>query len=353
MTARGTDWGLAALVALLIVTGALTLFAGGSGDAWVFVAHDGAGFAIVLLLVFKLRRVWPRLRRPERWDRRTLAGVLGTGLVVAALGSGLMWADGVTPRPAGYSLLAWHDVLGVVLAAAIVCHMVFRAKPMRTRDVVHRRQFLTGVVIGAGGFLAARGQRPVERLLGLPGAHRRFTGSYEADSFAGNAFPSTSWVADNPQPIALDDYRLQVGGLVAHRLVLALDELTSDDELTATLDCTGGFYSTQRWSGMGLGRLLQKAGVVRGAGHVSIVSRTGYRWSFALDDADQLLLATHVADQPLSHEHGAPVRLVAPYSRGFQWVKWVERIDVRELPDYGAPASTVWSSFTAAGRGDA
>ena len=157
MTARGTDWGLAALVALLIVTGALTLFAGGSGDAWVFVAHDGAGFAIVLLLVFKLRRVWPRLRRPERWDRRTLAGVLGTGLVVAALGSGLMWADGVTPRPAAYSLLAWHDVLGVVLAAAIVCHMVFRAKPMRTRDVVHRRQFLTGVVIGAGGFLAARG----------------------------------------------------------------------------------------------------------------------------------------------------------------------------------------------------
>jgi cytochrome b561 len=353
VTARGTDWGLAALVALLIVTGALTLFAGGSGDEWVFVAHDAVGFAIVLLLAFKLRRVWPRLRQPERWDQRTLAGVLGTALVVVALGSGLLWADGVTPHPGGYSLLAWHDVLGVVLAVAIVCHMVFRAKPLRARDVVHRRQFLTGALIGAGGLLAARAQRPVEKLLGLPGAHRRFTGSYEADSFAGNAFPTTSWVADNPQPIAPESYRLEIGGLVARKLALSLDQLTPVDEMTATLDCTGGFYSTQRWRGVGLGRLLQGAGVLHSAGHVSIISRTGYRWSFALGDADQLLLATQVGDEPLSHEHGAPVRLVAPSSRGFQWVKWVERIDVRELPDYGAPASTAWSSLTAAGRGDA
>jgi DMSO/TMAO reductase YedYZ molybdopterin-dependent catalytic subunit len=352
VTARGTDWGLAALVTSLIVTGALTLFAGGSGDAWVFVAHDALGIAIVLLLVFKLRRVWPRLRAPERWDRRTGAGVLGTALVVGALGSGLLWADGVTVDPGGYSLLAWHDVLGVILAVAVGAHMVFRAKPLRGRDVAHRRQFLTGVCIGAGGLAAARLQRPVQALFGLRAAKRRFTGSYEADSFAGNAFPTTSWVADNPRPIALDSYRLEVGGLVAHELALALDELTPTDELTATLDCTGGFYSTQRWGGVGLGQLLEKAGVLRSAGHVSVVSRTGYRWSFALDDADRLLLATHVGGEPLSHEHGAPVRLVAPSSRGFQWVKWVDRIDVRVDPDYGAPASTVWSSFTAAGMGD-
>jgi DMSO/TMAO reductase YedYZ molybdopterin-dependent catalytic subunit len=352
VTARGTDWGLAALVALLMVTGALTLFAGSSADEWVFVAHDALGFAIVLLLAFKLRRVWPRLRQPRGWDGTTMAGVLGTALVVAALGSGLLWSDGATPHPGGYSLLAWHDALGAVLAVAIACHMVFRAKRLRARDVAHRRQFLTGVVIGAGGLLLARGQRPVQRLLGLPGASRRFTGSYEANSFAGNAFPTTSWVADNPRPIALESYRLRVGGLVTRQLAFSLEQLRPVDELTATLDCTGGFYSTQRWGGVRLMRLLDQVGVRPRAGHVSIVSRTGYRWSFALGDADQLLLATYVGDQPLSHEHGAPVRLVAPSSRGFQWVKWVDRIDVRELPDYTAPASTVWSSFTAAGQGD-
>ena len=84
-----------------------------------------------------------------------------------------------------------------------------------------------------------------------------------------------------------------------------------------------------------------------------VISRTGYRWSFGLDDARGLLLATHVGDEPLSHGHGAPCRLVAPGRRGFQWVKWVERIEVHEDPDPGALASTVLSSFSAEGRGAA
>jgi DMSO/TMAO reductase YedYZ molybdopterin-dependent catalytic subunit len=81
------------------------------------------------------------------------------------------------------------------------------------------------------------------------------------------------------------------------------------------------------------------------------VSHTGFRWSFSLADAQALLLATRVGDAALSHGHGAPCRLVAPGRRGFQWVKWVTRIEVHEDPDPGAIASTVWSSFTAEGRG--
>jgi DMSO/TMAO reductase YedYZ molybdopterin-dependent catalytic subunit len=84
-----------------------------------------------------------------------------------------------------------------------------------------------------------------------------------------------------------------------------------------------------------------------------VISRTGYRWSFGLGDADALLLATHVGGEPLAHGHGAPCRLVAPGRRGFEWVKWVERIEVHDDLDPGAVASTLWSSFTAAGRGAA
>jgi DMSO/TMAO reductase YedYZ molybdopterin-dependent catalytic subunit len=87
--------------------------------------------------------------------------------------------------------------------------------------------------------------------------------------------------------------------------------------------------------------------------HVRVVSRTGYRWSFSLDDARDLLLATQVGSEALSHEHGAPVRLVAPGRRGFEWVKWVDRIEVHDGPDPGAAASTVWSSLTPEGRGSA
>jgi DMSO/TMAO reductase YedYZ molybdopterin-dependent catalytic subunit len=353
VTARGTDWGLAALVGLLAGTGVLTLFAGRSGDAWVFVTHDVMGIAIAGLLVVKLRRVWTRLTRPSGWDRRTMVSVIGMAVVIAALGSGFAWAEGVTPAIAGYGLLAWHDALGVVLVVTVAAHMATRAKRLRVRDVAQRRQFLTAAGLAGGSLLAWRAQRPVEALIGLRGAKRRFTGSYEADSLAGNSFPTTSWVADSPRPIALSSYRLHVVGLVAHPLALPIDEVAAGDELIATLDCTGGFYSTQRWRGIRLEVVLDRAVVHGAARHFSAVSRTGYRWSFALQDAGGLLLATHIGAEPLSHGHGAPVRLVVPGARGFQWVKWVNRIEVREHPDYGAPASTVWSSLTRVGRGDA
>jgi DMSO/TMAO reductase YedYZ molybdopterin-dependent catalytic subunit len=354
VTARGTDWGLAALVALLIATGLLTLFEGSSHDAWVFAAHDALGVAIAVLVVVKLGRVWSRIRALERWDNRTAAGVSVAALVILTLVSGWLWSSGADVTIAGYSLLGWHDALGALLALLVVVHMVLRAKPLRVRDVVHRRQFLAAAGVGAGSLLAWRAQRPLLALLQLRGANRRFTGSYEAGSFAGNAFPTTSWVADKPRLIALDSYRLRVTGLVATELELALADLPPRDELIATLDCTGGFYSTQRWRGTLLSRVLEQTQPDRNhARHVSVVSHTGYRWSFALADAARLLLATHVGDEALSHDHGAPVRLVAPGSRGFQWVKWVQRIEVLEAPDYGAPASTLWSSFTRAGRGDA
>ena len=217
------------------------------------------------------------------------------------------------------------------------------------RDVRSRRQFLSAAAVGAGAFAAWQVQRPLERALGLRGAERRFTGSYDA----GDDFPATSWVADRPRALDTTAYRLAVTGRVSTPFSLRLDELDAGDELVATLDCTGGFWTNQRWYGSSLGRVLDGAGVREGARHVRVISHTGYRWSFSLDDARGLLLATGVGGRPLSHGHGAPCRLVAPGRRGFQWVKWVVRVEVHEDPDPGAVASTVWSSFTAEGRGAA
>jgi DMSO/TMAO reductase YedYZ molybdopterin-dependent catalytic subunit len=352
VTPRGTDWGLALVVALLFATGMASLFAASDGEAWVFAAHDVLAFALALLLVVKMRRVWRRLVSPAEWDRQVKAGVIATLFVALALLSGWVWSGGGRIAIGGFTLLSWHLVLGWVLTAAVNVHAVLRRKPtLVRRDLAGRRQFL----VAGGGALGAvalwRVQRPVSAFFGLRSAQRRFTGSYEAASFEGNAFPSTSWVADSPRALDPASYTLAVTGLVHRPLTLRLDELNRGQQLKATLDCTGGFYSTQHWRGVSLGALIDRAGALPKAGHVRVVSHTGYRWSFDLRTARGLLLATHVGGEPLSHDHGAPVRLVAPDRRGFEWVKWVTGIELHEHPDPGAAASTVWSSLTARGRG--
>src|SRR4051794_9290243 len=330
-----------------------SLFAASPGEAWVFVVHDVLAFVLAGLLVVKMRRVWRRVFGPEDWDRLVKPGVIATALVAAALASGWVWSGGGRVSLAGFTLLSWHLVLGWALTAAVVVHAFIRRRRLRVADATERRQFL----VAAGGIVGAmalyRVQRPVSAFFGLRSARRRFTGSYETASFEGNEFPSTSWVADSPSELDQRAYRLALTGLVDRELFLHAEELDAGHRLTATLDCTGGFYSTQRWRGIRLADLIDRAGPHPKAAHVRVVSHTGYRWSFDLATARKLLLATHVGDERLSHEHGAPARLVAPGRRGFEWVKWVARIELHESGDPGAAASTVWSSLPARGRGAA
>jgi DMSO/TMAO reductase YedYZ molybdopterin-dependent catalytic subunit len=347
VTPRGTDWSLALLVALGLATGLSTWFAGSRQSAWVFAAHAALGTALALVVVWKLRRVWARIVTPARWDGRTGAGLGALLLVAAALGSGWAWSSGANVAAGGMSLLVWHGVLGLGLGGLVLGHALARARPLRAADLRSRRQVLAAAGVGAAAVGAWALQRPAQRALGLAGARRRFTGSYPA----GSDFPVTSWVADAPRPLDRATYRLAVGGEVHRPLALSAAQLDRGDELVATLDCTGGFAATQRWRGVRLGALLDEAGVAAGGAHVRVVSHTGYRWSFALADARDLLLATHAGDEPLGHGHGAPARLVVPGHRGFQWVKWVTRVEVHADPDLGAAASTVWSSLTPEGRG--
>ncbi|HJT59474.1 MAG TPA: molybdopterin-dependent oxidoreductase [Ktedonobacteraceae bacterium] len=352
MSPRLTDWNIAFATLVAFIAGIISLVSGHPEDWFIFVVHGITGFWLLLLLWGKLRRVWPRLIHLRRWDRRTIFGLLALLLVTLALGSGIWWVTGGEWYFAGFNLLNWHIALGFALTAIILFHMFARAKRLRKRDMVGRRRILHFGALLIGSIALWPAQQLTEHVLNLPGANERFTGSRESGSYAGNAFPTSSWVADSPHSINVQTWRLLLDGAINTPRAFSYDELVSvGDTLEATLDCTGGFYSTQRWRGVRIDHLLDQVTLHKDGHYVSFISVTGYRWSLPLEEARAALLATHTGAEPLSHEHGFPLRLVAPNRRGFEWVKWITRIEILNEPDPGQVISIFTSSFTDAGHG--
>ena len=358
---RLVDWSLFAVVCAEAVTG-LVSFTIGTPAGWpVFWLHRALGLAIVALIGWKLSRVRNRLLRRRLWQRSTALSVLTLVATVGAVSTGVVWVFGLDVRIAYWTLLSVHVGFGLALVPLVVTHIATRFRPPRRVDFEGRRTAAQYAVLLIAGAAVYRLQQGVNALLSAPGADRRFTGSQPREAEGNDGFPVTSWVADDPDPIDREAYRLSVTGLVAEPRTFTADDLVADDELTALLDCTSGWYTVQEWGGIRVGDLVTAAGgPAPGAGadagggaatdarepaYVRFVSVTGYRWSLPLSEAEDALLATHVGGEPLSHGHGGPARLVAPGRRGFQWVKWVTRVEVRAERDPAQWVVTLISGF--------
>jgi DMSO/TMAO reductase YedYZ molybdopterin-dependent catalytic subunit len=333
VTPRGTDWGLALLVIVGLATGLGTWFAGSSGSAWIVDAHAVGGTALALLLVIKLRRVWPRVAPRARLPIGAGRGLAAVALVLSVLLSGVVWSTAGNVGVAGFSVLVWHAALGAGLALAVLAHATLRARRPHAGDL-GRRNLLTGAVLVGGALLAWQVQRPVQRLLGVPGARRRFTGSYEAGSFDAAAMPSYSWLDDSTPATDPDRWRLTVGDGRTTRELTLRDLSAFDTRVRATLDCTSGWYAEQDWAGVPLDALFPDAGDARS---VYVHSATGYWIRFPVRDLGHLLLATTVNGEALRPGHGFPARIVAPGRRGFWWVKWVDRVELTTTPWWWQP----------------
>jgi DMSO/TMAO reductase YedYZ molybdopterin-dependent catalytic subunit len=343
------DWGLLATVLVATVTGLVSLVSSTGSTAWLFVLHGLAGLWLVALLAWKLRRVASRLT--GTWTRETVVSVALAVTTLGALATGVYWVHaGLVSVFGGFwTLMNVHAALGVLVVPLLAWHLRHRFR-YPTREVVTERR--TAMQVGAtlaAGALVWRLQATANALGGLPGADRRFTGSKETGSGEGNAFPVTAWVADDPDPVDVAAYELAVEGQVNTALALDATDLGLDSGPDATaralLDCTSGWYSVHDWGGVRVGDLLDEAGVADDAAWVRFRSVTGYRWSLPLEEARDALLATHVDGDRLAHGHGAPVRLVAPGRRGFQWVKWVDAVEVRRHRDPGQWVATLVSGF--------
>jgi DMSO/TMAO reductase YedYZ molybdopterin-dependent catalytic subunit len=159
---------------------------------------------------------------------------------------------------------------------------------------------------------------------------RRFTGSREEGSFAGNSHPVTSGSDQGKVRLDPESWTLLVTGAVDVPLSLPYADMLarSVSEVTATLDCTGGWYTVQTWRGIPLIQLLGQAQLRPGTKGIVLRGVLDYSAPFTLAQAQEIVLATHVSGEVLDHSHGFPLRAVVPTRRGWHWVKWLTEIEV-------------------------
>ena len=342
-----TPWvniALLALILLQVITGYFGFTNGRPPDAWLLWLHGIGAYALILLMVFKAGIILDAWRRKKRWTGKRRGFLVLLVLLILTTAMGLAWTFIGPVYIGGFSLVSLHIYVALVVLGLMLWHAWHMRFIWRVPEATGRRLFLGSVLAAVGGFLAWGTVGRVKAWRGWPGALRRFTGSYETGSYSGQ-FPSVSWIADQPPVVDIARWQLVVTGFVGNPLVLGYDDFIQlpQVELEATLDCTGGWYTSQIWRGVRVGELLARAGVRPEAASITFESSTGYKRRFGLVTAENYLLATGILAgfqgelpqpgaifKPLPPGNGYPLRLVAPGERGVEWVKWISAIHVNE-----------------------
>jgi DMSO/TMAO reductase YedYZ molybdopterin-dependent catalytic subunit len=138
-------------------------------------------------------------------------------------------------------------------------------------------------------------------------------------------------------PVDLDRWRLTITGAVARPLTFSLDQIKALPviERDVLLICPGAFAYYARWRGASLNAMLQQAGISPRATHVEVAGPSGESAKtepFPLDEirADKVFLAYAVNGEPLPEKHGFPLRVVAEHRAGYQWIKFADKVEVKD-----------------------
>lgn len=190
------------------------------------------------------------------------------------------------------------------------------------------------LVLGSGEKLAYG----AHRLIGRHALAPEFTEADLSPNFRtnGNTMPGSDAYKRHMET-GFANWALTVDGLVATPMTFTLDALKAMPSRTQITrhDCVEGWSAIGKWTGVPLGEILVKAGLLPAARFVVLhcaddFGGTAYYESIDLIDAfhPQTMLAHTMNDLPLSVGHGAPLRLRVERQLGYKQAKYVMRIEV-------------------------
>jgi DMSO/TMAO reductase YedYZ molybdopterin-dependent catalytic subunit len=132
-----------------------------------------------------------------------------------------------------------------------------------------------------------------------------------------------------------------ISGLVEKERTLTYEEFTARPqvEVFSDIHCVTTWSRFNNfWTGVSTGMIKEIAGIKAEAKYVIVQGAGGFTTNLSLEDffqPDVLLALKHDA-QPLTAEHGAPVRLVVPRLYFWKSAKWVTGIEfvARDRPGF-------------------
>ena len=142
-----------------------------------------------------------------------------------------------------------------------------------------------------------------------------------------------------------ETWDFRVDGLVNSPLRFTWDEFNKLPRVERTSD----FHCVTRWSrfdnhwdGVAFQELLSRVHPNPEAAYVLVHAEQGFTANVPLADLNrpEVLLATHHDGEPLTAEHGYPVRLIVPHLYAWKSVKWLRSLEFLDHDTAGKFAGT-------------
>ena len=135
-------------------------------------------------------------------------------------------------------------------------------------------------------------------------------------------------------PVSRERWRLDVYGAVENPVFWTFEEFIAQKQarFTSDIHCvTSWSRYDNEWEGLATRELLAVCQPREDARFVVLHSYDGYTTNLALEDfaTEDALLAHSWSGQPLTAEHGGPVRLVVPHLYFWKSAKWLQAIEFR------------------------